>query len=181
MQRHAVGTHLVRMALPLLLVMAGPDAAQAQVELRGRLLTQTGAPISGATILLSSVGYRVRSDSTGRFVLSGQPGATLVLFFTAPSFRRDSAVVVLPRGRALDRDFAMKSEDAADPEPNTSATMLRGRVIDESGAPLSYANVQLNYGRRYLADDSGGAFSSLILVTVRARYSLGASDSIQSN
>jgi len=142
-------------ALPLLLVMPGPEALQAQVELRGRLLTQSGDPIAGATVLLSSVGYRVRSDSTGRFALSGQPGATLVLFFTAPSFRRDSAVVVLPRGRALDRDFTMKSEDAADPEPNPSATMLRGRVIDESGAPLSYANVQLNYGRRYLADDSG--------------------------
>ena len=133
----------------------GPHALHAQVELKGRLLSETGDPISGATILLSSVGYRVRSDSTGRFALSGQPGATLVLFFTAPSFRRDSAVVVLPRGRALDRDFTMKSEDTADPESNLSTTMLRGRVLDESGAPLSYANVQVNYGRRYLADDSG--------------------------
>ncbi len=139
----------------LLILAASPFMVEAQVELRGRLVSTAGDPIPGATILLSSVGYSVRSDSTGRFMLSGQPGATLVLFFTAPRFRRDSAAVVLPRGRAVERDFTMTSVDAPDPEPNLSATMLRGRVIDESGAPLSYANVQANYGRRYLADDSG--------------------------
>ena len=33
--------------------------------------------------------------------------------------------------------------------------VLRGSVIDESGLPLSYANVQLNEGRRFVSDDSG--------------------------
>ena len=33
--------------------------------------------------------------------------------------------------------------------------ILRGRVVDESGQPLSYANVQLNEGRRFVSDDSG--------------------------
>ena len=32
---------------------------------------------------------------------------------------------------------------------------LRGRVFDESGQPLSYANVQINEGRRFVSDDSG--------------------------
>jgi hypothetical protein len=155
MRRFSQRTRLASAALPLLLVMLGPSTIYAQVELRGRMLTESGDPIAGATILLSSVGYSVRSDSSGRFALNGQPGATLVLFFTAPSFRRDSAVVVLPRTRALDRDFTMTSAEVPVPEPNPSTTMLRGRVIDESGAPLSYANVQVNYGRRYLADDSG--------------------------
>jgi hypothetical protein len=132
-----------------------PGAVQAQVELRGRLLSATGDPIPDATVLLKSVGYSVRTDSIGRFVLSGQPGATLVLAFTAPNFRRDSATVVLPRGRGVERDFTMASAEAPEPESNLSATMVRGRVLDESGAPLSYANVQANYGRRYLADDSG--------------------------
>src|SRR5215207_881971 len=58
--------HVARKAWPLLLVMVGPGALQAQVELRGRVLTATGDPIPGASILLSSVGYSVRSDSTGR-------------------------------------------------------------------------------------------------------------------
>ena len=132
-----------------------PGAVQAQVELRGRLLSATGDPIPGATVLLKSVGYSVRSDSMGRFVLSGQPGATLVLSFTSPNFRRDSAALVLPRSRWLERDFTMTSAESPEPESNLSATMVRGRVLDESGGPLSYANVQANYGRRYLADDSG--------------------------
>jgi hypothetical protein len=33
--------------------------------------------------------------------------------------------------------------------------VLRGLVVDESGQPLSYANVQLNGGRRFVSDDSG--------------------------
>jgi hypothetical protein len=42
------------------------------------------------------------------------------------------------------------------PEANPSESVLRGRVVDVTGTPLSYANVQINYsGRRYLADDSG--------------------------
>jgi hypothetical protein len=33
--------------------------------------------------------------------------------------------------------------------------VLRGRVVDEAGQPLSYANLQLNEGRRLVSDDSG--------------------------
>ena len=33
--------------------------------------------------------------------------------------------------------------------------VLRGQVVEESGLPLSYANVQLNEGRRFVSDDSG--------------------------
>ena len=144
-----------RLLRTLLVLAISPFVVEAQVELRGRLVSASREPISGATILLRSVGYSVRSDSTGHFTFSGQPGATLALLFTAPGFRSDSAAVVLPRGRAVEREFTMTSAGTPDPEPNLSATMLRGRVIDESGAPLSYANVQANYGRRYLADDSG--------------------------
>ena len=138
----------------LLVLVLWPGASKAQVELRGRLVSAAGDPIPGATILLSSVGFSVRSDSTGRFALSGQPGSTLHLLFSAPRYRRDSATVVLGR-RGLERDFTLLDANAQDPEPNFSQTLLRGRVIDETGAPLSYANVQVNYGRRFVADDSG--------------------------
>ena len=45
---------------------------------------------------------------------------------------------------------------------------LRGRVVDESGQPLSYANVQLNEGRRFVSDDSG-RFQLAYTVTGAAR------------
>jgi hypothetical protein len=138
-----------------LLAMAfWPSAAWAQVALQGRVLTEAGAPIPGVRVEVSGVGFSVRSDSTGRFALSGQPGATLLLFFSAEGFRRDSGRVVLGR-RAIAQDFTLIDENSADPEPNPSESMLLGRVVDESGTPLSYANVQINFGRRYLSDDSG--------------------------
>ena len=36
-----------------------------------------------------------------------------------------------------------------------SESVIRGRVVDMTGLPLSYANVQLNFGNRFVADDSG--------------------------
>jgi hypothetical protein len=49
-------------------------------------------------------------------------------------------------------------------------TVLRGIVTDSAGTPLSYANVQVNAGKRYVADDSrrfrfqarGGRFSLIV-------------------
>jgi hypothetical protein len=127
---------------------------QGTVQLRGRLVSGTGQPIPAATITLTGTGYSLKSDSAGRFVLSGTTGATLRLQFDATGFRRDSTSIVLGR-IAIDRDFTLAGIDVAEPDRNPSASILRGRVEDESGQPLSYANVQLNGGRRYLSDDSG--------------------------
>lgn len=134
--------------------MSLPGAAWAQAELRGRLVSAAGDPIPGATITMTGVGFRLTSDSLGRFVLSGVSGSVLRLLFQAPGYRNDTASVTLGR-RPMERDFTMIGIDTSGPESNPSANVLRGRVVDESGQPLSYANVQLNFGRRYLADDSG--------------------------
>ena len=132
-----------------------PGASQAQVELRGRVLTDSGAPIPAATITLTRVGYSVRSDSLGEFRLSGQPGSTLAISLRAAGYRDDTASVVLARRGSLTRNFTLGSADVAPPERNPSDRILRGLVQDESGQPLSYANIQLNFGRRFLADEEG--------------------------
>ncbi len=41
------------------------------------------------------------------------------------------------------------------PADGAAQGVLRGLVVDESGQPLSYANVQVNGGRRFVSDDSG--------------------------
>ena len=146
------------MRIPLLrglLVMAvWPAASGAQVELRGRVVSEAGNPVPGATIVLGGIGFSVRSDSLGRFALSGARGATLQLYFTAPGFRRDSASVVLGRS-TLERDFTLADASTPVPESNLSKDVVRGLVVEETGVPLSYANVQVNYGTRFVADDSG--------------------------
>ena len=132
-----------------------PCASQAQVELRGRVISTTGDPIPAASIMLTSIGYSVRSDSAGFFRLSGQPGSTLTLSLKAVGYRDDTASVTLLRRGSLTRDFSLTSADSPAPGVNPSDKLLLGRVEDESGQPLSYANIQLNFGRRFVADDSG--------------------------
>jgi hypothetical protein len=138
----------------LLAIAAWPTTSGAQVALQGRLLTATGEPIPGARVDVGGIGFGVPTVSAGRFALSGQPGATLQLYFSAPGFRRDSGKVLLGR-RSRDRDFTMTSDDVPLPEANPSDNVVGGRVVDESGVPLSYANIQVNHGTRFIADDSG--------------------------
>jgi hypothetical protein len=144
-------------ALPsALLALALPFAAEAQaVTLRGRVVDQDRVPVPNAEIAVTSVGYTVRADSQGYFALSGQPGAILHLSLRAPRYRGDTASVVLARGKALQREFTLESEDAPRPEANPGDRTLRGRITDTDGAPLSFANIQLNGGTRFIADDSG--------------------------
>jgi hypothetical protein len=138
------------------LVAATPRGGAAQSsELRGRVVTDAGVPVSGATVTLAGIRYSVRTDSLGRFHLAGTPGSTLSLSLQAPGFRDDTASVVLARGRPVVRDFVLVSESAPLPEVNPSDRVLRVRVTTTDGEPIAYANLQLNGGRRYVSDDSG--------------------------
>jgi hypothetical protein len=149
-----MGSEQVRKLVVFVAILL-PGASEAQVELRGRVVAESGAPIPGATITLRSVGYSVRTDSLGQFRLAGQPGSTLALALKAAGYRDDTASVTLSRRESLTRDFTLGSADSPAPGANPSDGVLRGRVQDDSGQPLSYANIQLNFGRRFLADDSG--------------------------
>ena len=144
-----------RLAVSVLLTVAAPGAVQAQTELSGRVVSDSGKPIAGATVTLTSVRYSVTTDSLGRFRLTGTSGSTLDLTLKAAGFRDAAASVVLSRGRSTVRDFVMVSDAAPLPEVNPSDRVLRGRVTSTDGEPVSYANVQLNGGRRHVADDSG--------------------------
>jgi carboxypeptidase family protein len=141
-------------------MLAAFDSSECEAqatELRGRVVTDSGVPIPDATITLAGIGYSVRSDSLGVFRFTGTAGSTLTFRLRAPGFREDSASIVLPRGGVVVvvRDFVLMSEVAELPEPNPSDRVLRGRVTDTELAPLAYANLQVNFGRRYLTDDSG--------------------------
>ena len=82
--------------------MMSPLAVTAQVELRGRLISETGEPIPGATVTIAEIGFSLRSDSLGRFVLAGAASAELRLQFIASGYRHDSASVTLGR-RPMER------------------------------------------------------------------------------
>jgi hypothetical protein len=142
-------------AAVLIAVTAWPLRADAQSLLSGRVLSDSGKPVVAATVTLTGIGYSVRTDSLGRFQLSGTPGSTLSLTLQAAGFRDDSATVVLTRGRPIVRDFTMVSEATALPEANPSDRVLRGRITTTDGEPIAYANFTINGGRRWVSDDSG--------------------------
>ncbi|HEX9565162.1 MAG TPA: carboxypeptidase regulatory-like domain-containing protein [Gemmatimonadaceae bacterium] len=129
--------------------------AQGRGEVRGRIVNESGEPVAGAAVTIVGIGYTLRADSAGRFALTGTPGSAFSLTFRASGFRIDSASVVLTRGATIDRTFTLARDDGVPPRANPSASALRGYVIEPSGQPLSYANIQLNGGRRILSDDSG--------------------------
>lgn len=143
----------------------------AQTELRGRVVDSTGRAIASASVTIGNLGFTLRTDSAGAFKFSGTPGSTLLLRIRATGYRADTASVVLPRSRFVESDFALVDENAPLPEANPSDRVLSGRVLDPIGTPLAYANIQLNGGRRFVADDSGrfripinmnGGFSLLV-------------------
>src|SRR5262245_22666443 len=152
-------------------VLCTPIAASGQATaLRGKVVNESGDGIAGVTVTLTRLGYSVRTDSLGEFALSGTPGSMLVFTMRAAGYRADSGAVTLPRRGGVSREFRLVTEASAPPEVNPSDRVLRGRVTDTEGTPLSYASVQLNGGRRFMADDSGrftmpspsGRFSLLV-------------------
>jgi|SRR5687767_3222467 len=138
---------------------------QAQsVELRGRVVNDSGTPIVGATVTLTGIRYTVRTDSLGRFHLAGTPGSTLALSLQARGYRDETASVVLSRGRPVVRDFTLVSEALALPEVNPSDRVLRVRATTAQGEPIAYANLQVNGGRRFVSDDSGRFAVPMVVV-----------------
>lgn len=146
---------LLRQTIVVVALVAGAARVEAQSQLHGRIVSDSGKPIAGATITLGGVRYSVKSDSLGQFRLAGTPGSTLELTLVAIGFRDQSVSVVLTRGRLLAREFVLVSEATPEPEVNPSDQVLRVRVTTTDGEPIAYSNLQVNGGRRYVSDDSG--------------------------
>ena len=156
-----------RSTLLFALLVCLPAVSKGQNQLTGRVVSDSGKPIAGATVTLTGVRYTVKTDSLGRFHLSGTPGSTLTLTLQASGFRNAEATVVLSRGRSSSRDFVLVSELTALPEVNPSDQVLRVRALTTDNEPIAYANLQVNGSRRYVSDDSG-RFAVPILVRGRA-------------
>src|SRR5688500_12578134 len=115
---------------------------QGKSELRGRVVSETGEAIAGATITLAQIGYAIRTDSTGASLLAGSPGSTLVFPLRAAGLRGDAAAVTRPRRAGLSQEFKLISEATVLPESNPSDRVLRGSIMDLDGRALAYASAR---------------------------------------
>lgn len=158
-----------RMAAVTVFSMLITSSAFAQTQLNGRIVNDSGKPVVGATVSLTAIRYSVKTDSLGRFLLSGTPGSALELSIQAAGFRESSASVVLPRSRTVMRDFTLVSLQSAVPEANPSDQVLKVRAMTTEGEPIAYANLQVNGGRKYVSDDSG---RFAVPIVIRGKSSL---------
>lgn len=158
-----------RRTLLFALLVSVPAVSKGQNQLTGRVVSDSGKPIAGATVTLNAVRYSVKTDSLGRFHLAGTPGSSFSLTIQATGFRAQEATVALSRGRSTTKDFVLVSEQTALPGANPSDQVLRVRALTTDNEPIAYANLQVNGGRRYVSDDSG---RFTVPITVRDRAAL---------
>jgi protocatechuate 3,4-dioxygenase beta subunit len=122
----------------------------AGVELRGRVLSVSGTPVEGADVRIRVPGVSGRVEATsaadGRFTLRPlQPTSDGLLTVRAAGF------AVLGRQPVAAGDGARELELRLDP-----GSVIRGRVVDGSGAPVEGAPVEI-FGDR-LMDFSNVSF-----------------------
>jgi hypothetical protein len=120
--------------------------ASTRATVRGRVVDQRGAAISGASISLGA--QRVRSAKDGAFVLRGVPPGDATLNVGARGYGAESAALRL-RPEAYDLgEVALAANIGA----------LRGRVLDANGSVVDGARVSVNSAGREATCDARGNF-----------------------
>ncbi len=127
-------------------IKLGPDACTGLV--RGRILDDSGGPIAGALVRVEGFAD-ARSGTDGRYATAPRPGrlGDLRILVSAEGFAPDEFGAT--RGWTRSKLVTQSDDPAAPPREEIEcdftlarATTVRGRVVDESGAPLAGIAVQ---------------------------------------
>lgn len=94
----------------MLLMTLPPDAGgQASASLSGRVVVEsTEAPVVGAEISIEGQPVSVRSDSGGRFVLTGVPPGRQLVVVRAIGYAESSTTLYFFAGQEIETDFALR-------------------------------------------------------------------------
>jgi len=104
-------------ALVMLAVLAGSARLEAQAELQGRVLAETGRPIANAVVAVPGLDIRTVTDSSGRFRLTTIPCGEHVVVTRAVGYRPDSTLT------AFDGDETLVSNVVLRPAVNELPTV----------------------------------------------------------
>jgi MFS family permease len=128
----------------------GAEGALAGISLTGAVRDQSGYPVTGAIITVTSaqgrqVG-RALTSPAGRYAVSGLPAAAITVIVTAPGHEPTAAALLTQPGGALERDFTLAGSGA-----------LSGvvRSAGQGGVPLAGARV-------VVSDRSGRVVASAV-------------------
>jgi hypothetical protein len=110
-----LGTGVTPWALPA----QRPDPRAATFQ--GRVYdAATGAPLAGATVTATSAGRSTRTDSLGRFQLTGLPPGIVRLLVSAPGYQRGPLTLPLAPREVLERELELEPLGAAPPADSGS-------------------------------------------------------------
>lgn len=145
------------------------NAIAAQGEVRGILRTQTGAPITNASIEVRSVGRpfviaRALTNSRGEYALRLAEGS-YDLKARQQSFQDGNSTVAVRAGGATRADFELRQTRTSNTGTVVGATTIRlpetrkgqlaGRVTDGNDKPVAGAVIALQSQRRTTTDQEG--------------------------
>jgi len=129
---------------------------------------ETGTPISGATVRLSSAsaGFSrtVLTDENGSYTFTGVPGAEdYMLMVEMPGFVtevRPEFEIQPGDNRLYPIPFLLKAASASPRETRRRGVLFTGSVYDQAGTPMSGATVRLisaltGFAQTVLTDDDG--------------------------
>lgn len=147
---------LFRLLLPLLLLLVLPGAsAPAQpAELSGRVLDAvTGQGIAGATIAVTTTGAGVRTDSAGRYRVTGLPVGIHRFLVSATGYARGAVSLAFAARERMERDLELEPRAVAD----SAAAAAKAATASGAGAPRDSAqslpevgvNADAPLGRRF--------------------------------
>jgi hypothetical protein len=107
----------------ILAVTAGVSEADAQGELRGRAVTDSGrAGVRDARISLPRLGLATTSDTAGSFRITGIRAGEQVVVLQAAGFRPETVLVDVDASATTFRDFILRPVVTTLPEQRVSAS-----------------------------------------------------------
>ena len=138
----------------LLLALAAPRALAAQrpgplaATFQGRVYDAvTGTPLVGATITATSAGLSTRTDSLGRFQLTGIPAGIVRLLVSAPGYQRGPLTLPLAPREVLERELELEPLGAAPAAPDSGPRAQRLATVPVTAMP-GMGNRFLDFERR---------------------------------
>lgn len=119
-------------AVAAALAVGSPSSLVAQGELQGRVVSDSARlPIADAQASIARLGLTARSDSAGRFRLTGLPSGAHQVVVRALGFATDSTIVETAGNEVVASEFALKR----------SAVRLPGQRITAPEAPFVSAKM----------------------------------------
>jgi hypothetical protein len=138
----------------LLLAGAAPRALTAQrpgplaATFQGRVYDAvTGTPLVGATITATSAGLSTRTDSLGRFQLTGLPAGIVRLLVTAPGYQRGPLTLPLAPREVLERELELEPLGATPAAADSGPRAQRLATVPVTAMP-GMGNRFLDFERR---------------------------------